>query len=79
MEKLKKIVELLDGRGSILVRDAKPSGWFVNCHWNWNSDVQSEVSYEERVKKIIFREYVTDLDITLAKIIKKLEDKKNEK
>ena len=79
MEKLKKIVELLNGKGSILVRDAKPDKWFVHCHWNWSSDVQSEVPYEERIKKIIFKEYVSGLDSALDEIIEKLEGDFNEK
>lgn len=79
MEKLKKIVELLNGKGSILVRDEKPDKWFVHCHWNWSSDIQAEVPPDERIGKVIFRDYVSDLDVALDEIIEKLEDGSNEK
>lgn len=80
MEKLKKIVELLNGKGSILVRDAVHDSyfrWFVNCHWNWSSAIQSEVTGPEREGKVIFKNYVDDLDMALDEIIEKLEVRNN--
>lgn len=78
MEKLKKIVELLDGRGSILIRNShegQPNNWFVHCHWSWSSDIQSEVPQDERIGKVIFRDYVANLGAALDEIIEKLEVK----
>jgi hypothetical protein len=75
IDKLKRITELLDGKGSILIRNAhdNQSGqWFVHCHWNWSSWVQSEVTLDERIGKVIFKDYVTDLEAALDEIIENL-------
>lgn len=74
LNKLNTIADLLDGKGSILVRNThkEPEKWFVHCHWSWSSLDQSEVSEDERIKKVIFKEYVTDLEAALDEIIKKL-------
>jgi hypothetical protein len=74
LNKLNTIADLLDGKGSILVRNtcSEPEKWFVHCHWNWNSWVQSEVTADERIKKVIFKDYVTDLEAALDVIIEKL-------
>jgi hypothetical protein len=82
LDKIKEVAQLLDGKGSILIRNANVSksecgninklDWFVHCHWNWSSSIQEEVPVEERIKSIIFKGYVTDLDKALDEIITKL-------
>lgn len=82
MEKLKKIVELLDGKGVILVRNAheyEGGKWYVHC---WLERIEKDPEDSEDIfcrhisinEKDIYNQYVADLDSALDKIIKKLED-----
>lgn len=81
MEKLKKIVELLNGRGQVLVRNThafEGGKWYVHC---WLESVTKIPEDSEDIfcrhictnEKDIYNKRVTDLDFALDEIIKILE------
>lgn len=91
MEKLKKIVELLDGKGSILVRNAheyEESKWYVHC-WKGHIEVQPPITPPIRpdeedfhrhvsvIERDVYNQHVNDLDAALDEIIEKLEVKRD--
>jgi len=87
VEKLKKIVKLLNGKGQILVRNAheyEGGKWYIHC---WLERVEKEPKDAEDIfcrhicifERDILNQYVTDLDKALDEIIKKLEDFNREK
>lgn len=82
MEKLKKIVELLDGKGSVLIRNAhefEGGKWYVHC---WIERIEKDPEDAEDIfcrhisvnEKDIYSRYATDLDSALDEIIGKLEE-----
>ena len=91
MEKLNKIVELLDGKGSILIRNAheyEGSKWYVHC-WKGYIEVQPSIILPIRIdeedfhrhvsviERDVYNQRVNDLDAALDEIIEKLEVKKD--
>lgn len=74
LNKLNTIADLLDGKGSILVRNAhnEPDKWFIHCHWSWIPQVTTQALEAEMIRKEIFKGYVTDLEAALDEIILKL-------
>ncbi|MDU6263774.1 MAG: hypothetical protein E6600_04660 [Anaerocolumna aminovalerica] len=82
MEKLKKIVELLEGKGAILIRNAheyEGGKWYVHC---WFERVEKEPKEAEDIfcchicinEKDIYNQCVNDIDKALDEIINKLEE-----
>ena len=77
-DKLKKIVELLDGKGAILVRNAheyEGGKWYVHC-WLERIEKDPEDIFCRHIsinEKDIYNQYIADLDSALDEIIKKLE------
>ncbi len=85
MEKLKKIVELLDGKGQVLIRNANEyegGKWYVHC---WLERIEKDPEDTEDIfcrhictnENDIYNQYVNDLEAALDKIIEKLEVKKD--
>lgn len=73
MEKLKKIVELLNRRGSILIRNAheyEGGNWYVHC---WTGE-RKPYSKTITITTDVYNGFVLDLESALDEIIKKLED-----
>lgn len=75
MEKLKKIVELLNGKGQVLIRNEGKSQWYVHCWLESQRHCKEFDSIESYLEQDIYSRYVTDLDSALDEIIEKLEDK----
>lgn len=87
MKKLNRIVELLDGKGQILIRNTmehENGNWFVNCFLEEITKLPldtepSHSKYTSKITETIHQEWAINLEATLDEIIKKLEDMKNEK